>query len=1161
MSAHARRAEVALPLIITSDEEWAGQIAKPGLRVIDIYAKWAGVCEPMQNIFKHLKIEHGENVCFLQAQSDHVEALKNLRNKSCPTFLFIYNGMLVKMIRGANVPLIEKTIKDQLDIEKAGQTHHQIIFDDMGAQILSGPLLDGVQSDPSGCHGSETDGSNFSRSNILHDVVSTSTAQNQSVASSFNVESTNMSPGFDTPDSPVLEKTLALIKPDAMSPGTLSQILEIIRINRFEIVNRKKIWMSDALAREVYKEHVDKPFFLLLVTYLTSGPTLALILKKENAVLEWRNIMGPSSFICAKEEAPKSIRAQFGTDSRLNAVFGSDSSSSAKYEIDLLFGESATPMTLPFDEAAICGMPKHIQKTLMIIKPDATSAQYVDGIIERVICCGFNVVKREEIMLSVEMVHELYPTLVDQDNCQDVVDHLISSPVIALVLKGDEVVAGLCELLGPEDPVEAKERYPMSIRALFGVDRIKNAAHGSSSPENALHDIHLIFPHILKRSGSNIFGYRPGTAFASQPPSRTQSHAQLQDHLERTLAIIKPDAYPLHKESIITRIKSEGFAIIKDAEVHFTIEQAQDFYKEHIDKPFYSELTMWMSSTPIYALVLEKSNGVGSWRELAGPTDSFKAKERSPTSIRGMYGTDGSHNAVHGSDSPASAKKEIMCVFGDTVSAYPDALENTLALIKPDAYPDKRDAILARIREDGFVLVKEAEVVLSLEKAQEFYREHQGKPFYETLVSWMSSAPIYAIVLSRSGAIKKWRELAGPTNSEKARENFPTSIRALYGKNGSENAVHGSDSALSARREIGVIFGEEFAELLYATEATTELHKEIHKSDLLAESRNSSLSMSKTTVPLSSNSTEIEKVESIGAYEESKEHTGDQAFEATELNHVAGSSTIMEIDETSLDSSVPQLPLEPRPPSGVPSAGGSARVKHDSEKRGSRLSLSHEPSTSSLKGGRKSSVSKSGILSTATKGSANLGSENSLRKPTTSVPSSATKSRAKINESKTNISASKPSLRGSQANVGKQDPNISGSKSGISEKPTKVNGSNAKINESKTNISATKSPLKVNGSNAKINESKTNISASKPSLRGSQANVGKQDPNISGSKSGISEKPTKVNGSNAKISGGSTHDGAITGEALPDATEKTAISHSKPVSQANLQVSESIAMA
>ncbi|KAH6583818.1 hypothetical protein BASA60_001235 [Batrachochytrium salamandrivorans] len=133
MSAHARRAEVALPLIITSDEEWAGQIAKPGLRVIDIYAKWAGVCEPMQNIFKHLKIEHGENVCFLQAQSDHVEALKNLRNKSCPTFLFIYNGMLVKMIRGANVPLIEKTIKDQLDIEKAGQTHHQIIFDDMGA--------------------------------------------------------------------------------------------------------------------------------------------------------------------------------------------------------------------------------------------------------------------------------------------------------------------------------------------------------------------------------------------------------------------------------------------------------------------------------------------------------------------------------------------------------------------------------------------------------------------------------------------------------------------------------------------------------------------------------------------------------------------------------------------------------------------------------------------------------------------------------------------------------------------------------------------------------------------------------------------------------------------------------------------------------------------
>jgi hypothetical protein len=71
---------------------------------------------------------------------------------------------------------------------------------------------------------------------------------------------------------------------------------------------------------------------------------------------------------------------------------------------------------------------------------------------------------------------------------------------------------------------------------------------------------------------------------------------------------------------------------------------------------------------------LEKENAVGAWRELAGPTNSVKAKEIAPNSIRALFGTDGSQNAVHGSDSPISSEREIQIIFGTSVSPFPDPL-------------------------------------------------------------------------------------------------------------------------------------------------------------------------------------------------------------------------------------------------------------------------------------------------------------------------------------------------------------------------------------------------------------------------------------------------------------------------------------------------------
>ncbi|KAF9972900.1 hypothetical protein BGZ73_003902 [Actinomortierella ambigua] len=134
--------------------------------------------------------------------------------------------------------------------------------------------------------------------------------------------------------------------------------------------------------------------------------------------------------------------------------------------------------------------------------------------------------------------------------------------------------------------------------------------------------------------------------------------------------------------------------------------------------------------------------------------------------------------------------------------------QRTYAMQKPDVASVHRDAILKMITDGGFKIVEQKEYQFTLEKAQEFYAEHKGRPFFDDLTTWISSAPVYAMVLEKDNAIADWRTFIGPTNSEKARAEAPESIRAKFGKDGSHNAVHGSDSVASASREISLIFPE-----------------------------------------------------------------------------------------------------------------------------------------------------------------------------------------------------------------------------------------------------------------------------------------------------------------------------------------------------------------
>ncbi|XP_017279692.1 nucleoside diphosphate kinase homolog 5 [Kryptolebias marmoratus] len=136
-------------------------------------------------------------------------------------------------------------------------------------------------------------------------------------------------------------------------------------------------------------------------------------------------------------------------------------------------------------------------------------------------------------------------------------------------------------------------------------------------------------------------------------------------HVERTLAIIKPDA--IHKsEEIEDVILKSGFIILQKRRLQLSPEQCSDFYADHYGKLTFPSLTAFMSSGPIVALTLARQDAVARWKSLIGPANVTKAKEPHPECLRAKYGSSDLHNALHGSDSSHAAVREIKFMFPDT---------------------------------------------------------------------------------------------------------------------------------------------------------------------------------------------------------------------------------------------------------------------------------------------------------------------------------------------------------------------------------------------------------------------------------------------------------------------------------------------------------------
>ena len=131
-----------------------------------------------------------------------------------------------------------------------------------------------------------------------------------------------------------LERTLAIIKPDAVAQNAIGAIIATIEHAGLRVIGLRRLRLSQAQAEGFYGVHRERPFFPKLVAFMTSGPCVVMALEGDNAIQRWRELMGPTD----STKAPAgTIRASFGTSIERNAVHGSDAPDTARFELGWMF--------------------------------------------------------------------------------------------------------------------------------------------------------------------------------------------------------------------------------------------------------------------------------------------------------------------------------------------------------------------------------------------------------------------------------------------------------------------------------------------------------------------------------------------------------------------------------------------------------------------------------------------------------------------------------------------------------------------------------------------------------------------------------------------------------------------------------------------------------
>ncbi|NWR85990.1 NDK7 kinase, partial [Furnarius figulus] len=261
---------------------------------------------------------------------------------------------------------------------------------------------------------------------------------------------------------------------------------------------------------------------------------------------------------------------------------------------------------------------------------------------------------------------------------------------------------------------------------------------------------------------------------------------------ERTLALIKPDAIQKIGE-LIDIITNSGLTITKAKMMQLSRKEAADFYADHRAKPFYHELLQFITSGPVLAMEILGDDAVSKWKAIVGPANPTATETDTLDSIRDNFGQGGLRNAAHGPDSVASAAKELELFFPSSGGRGPVSSATfrncTCCIIKPHA-----------VNEGGIfhstckLMQMHCLSYTFSVSAFQFQEDFVSLLFpFQEMVSELCSGPCIAMEITPSDPPKVFRDFCGPSDPELARQLRPGTLRAVFGKDKIQNAVHCTD--------------------------------------------------------------------------------------------------------------------------------------------------------------------------------------------------------------------------------------------------------------------------------------------------------------------------------------------------------------------------------
>ncbi|XP_065794545.1 thioredoxin domain-containing protein 3 [Muntiacus reevesi] len=421
--------------------------------------------------------------------------------------------------------------------------------------------------------------------------------------------------------------------------------------------------------------------------------------------------------------------------------------------------------------------------TIVIIKPDAVTARKVQEIKEKIIKAGFVIEAEDKKPLTEEQVKHFYSQIADQPDFEEFVSFMTRNLSYILVVSqgkekqpswDDSEVNSETESKEPWDEQEETARpLRMKSKSLQQYLEIQQISQFCDVEENITNTkfIEVLIPDFKKIRGIKF---------------------------EKILALLRPALFNERTEDVLNKIQDEGFKILLQRQIVLSEEEAKTLCKEYENKDYFGSVIENMTSGPSLALVLVRENGLGYWKQLIGPSNVEEAKEYLPESLCAQFAIEGLPiNQLYGSDSLEDAEREIQYFFPP---------QHTVALIKPHVTQEQREDIMKLIKETGFDITQMKEILLTEEEAEKIYFKIKGKEFYKDVLDVLAKGTSLVMILTKWNAVLDWRRLMGPTDPEEARLLSPDSIRAQFGKNILQNAVHGASTMEEAMETIGKMF-------------------------------------------------------------------------------------------------------------------------------------------------------------------------------------------------------------------------------------------------------------------------------------------------------------------------------------------------------------------